>query len=102
MRKFLPSAHFEIRASRRLGLDRCEFDVLLQSGSIGIHEVFQVEERGTLWEWVVLAIEEKRGFLTLRCMNWVPESGAFIGECTSSRAMKAPERKRYAKYLQTA
>ena len=100
MTKFLPSAHFEIRASRRLGLDRCEFDVGLLAGTIRVHDVFQVTERGTLWEWVVLKIEEKTKCTTLFCMNWVPTSGAFVGEKSSTRRMKAPERKRYAKYLQ--
>ena len=102
MTRILPSAHFEIRASRRLGLDRCEFDVAVFSGTIGVHEVFQVTERGTLWEWVVLRIEEKAECITLFCMNWVPTSGAFVGEKSSTRAMKAPERKRYAKSLQAA
>ena len=102
MAKILPSAQFEIKATRRLGIDRCEFDVLLSSGEIGIHEVFQVTERGTLWEWVVLKIEKKKDFVTLVCMNWVPTSGDFVGEQTFSRVMKAPEKKRYEKYIKTA
>jgi hypothetical protein len=101
MAKVLPSAHFEIRGSRRLGLDRCEFDVVLTSGQIAAHELFQVEERGSLWEWVVLKVEDNAGITTLHCMNWVPASGAFVGEKCISRPMKAVERKRYAKYLQT-
>ena len=99
MAKVIPSARFEITGSRRLGLDRCEFDVVLTSGKVGVHELFQVEERGTLWEWVVLGTEEREGLTTLHCMNWVPVSGAFVGETCSSRPMKAVERKRYAKYL---
>lgn len=102
MAKYPPTAEFEIHASRRLGLDRCEFEVRLLSGKIGIHEVFQVTERGTLWEWIVLKAEEKQDLATLFCMNWVPTSGDFVGEKCFSRAMKADERKRYAKYLQTA
>jgi hypothetical protein len=65
MAKVMPTAHFEIRGSRRLGVDRCEFDVVLTSGQIGVHEVFQIEERGTVWEWVVLGVEEREGVTTL-------------------------------------
>jgi len=101
MAKIAPSAHFEISQSRRLGLDRCEFDVVLKSGNIGVHELFQVEERGSLWEWVILRVEVKEGITTLHCMNWVPESGAFVGEKCFCRPMKAVERKRYSKYLET-
>lgn len=99
MAKVVPSAQFQIAGSRRLGLDRCEFDVKLASGRVGVHDLFQVEERGSLWEWVVLRVMENDGVTTLHCMNWVPESGAFIGEECWSRPMKAAERKRYAKYL---
>ena len=102
MAKYPPTAHFEIIASRRLGLDRSEFDVVLGDGKIGVHEVFQVTERGTLWEWIVLKIEEKKGFITLFCLNWLPTSGDFVGEKTISRLMKAPERKRYAKHIPNA
>jgi hypothetical protein len=52
MAKVIPSAHFEIIGSRRLGLDGCEFDVVLTSGKVALHELFQVEQRGSLWEWV--------------------------------------------------
>ncbi len=99
MAKFSPSAHFEICDSRRLGLDRCEFDVVVVSGTVGVHEMFQVEERGSLWEWVILGVAEKEGLATLRCMNWVPTNGAFVGQKCFSRPMKAAERKRYTKYL---
>lgn len=99
MAKFVPNAHFKISDSRRLGLDRCEFDVVVASGKVGMHELFQVEERGSLWEWVILGIKEKDGTTSLHCMNWVPVSGAFVGQECFSRSMKAAERKRYAKYL---
>lgn len=99
MAKVSPSAHFEITGSRRSGLDRCEFDVMLTSGVVGVHDLFQLEERGSLWQWVVLRIEEKGRVTTLHCMNWVPENGAFVGEKCFTRPMKAVERKRYAKHL---
>jgi hypothetical protein len=101
MAKVKSTSHFEISDSRRLGLDRCEFDVVLTSGTIGVHDIFQVVERGSLWEWVVLKTEKKEGISTLHCMNWVPSNGAFVGEKCSSRPLKAIERKRYAKYLET-
>lgn len=101
MAKFSPSAHFEISDSKRLGLDRCEFEIVVASGKVGVHELFQVDERGSLWEWVILKIEEKEGITTLHCMNWVPTNGAFVGQKCFSRPMKAAERKRYAKYLRS-
>lgn len=99
MAKFSPNAHFEVRDSRRLGLDRCEFDVVVVSGKVCLHELFQVVERGSLWEWVILRVEEKETITTLHCMNWVPANGAFIGQKCSSRPMKAAERKRYTRYI---
>jgi len=102
MTRFPSTAHFEITASRRLGLDRCEFDVKITKGSILEGELFQITERGTVWEWVVLAIDRSKAGTKITCMNWVPENGAFVGERTFTRAMEAVERKRYAKHLENA
>ena len=103
MPKYDPQAHLEILCSRRLGLDRCEFDVELSDGSLRELDLFQITERGTLWEWVILSIsriEDSR--FTIHCMNWVGRDGVFVGEHTYSRAMKAVERKRYSKHLTNA
>jgi hypothetical protein len=102
MAKITLSAQFEIKESRRHGLERCEFDVLLISGEIQVHEVFQVEERGTLWEWVILKTSNKQSLTNLFCMNWLPSDGTFVGLKVHSRPMKAPERKRYSKHLTNA
>ena len=92
-------AKFLIKGTRRLGLDRCEFDVSRVEGSISPGEIFQLTERGTVWEFIVLEVRERRDHKTLLCMNWVPESGAFVGLGSTSRRMKAAERRRYGKYL---
>jgi len=92
-------AKFVIRETRRLGVDRCEFDVSHVEGSMNSREIFQFIERGTLWEYVILEIHQIADQVTLLCMNWVPENGAFVGISSSSRPMKAAERRRYEKYL---
>jgi hypothetical protein len=92
-------AKFLIEDTRRLGLDRSEFDVSQVEGSVSPKEIFQFTERGTLWEYVILEARQRPDYVTLSCMNWVPESGAFIGISCTSRPMKAAERRRYEKYL---
>jgi len=97
-------ADLRVISSRRLALDRSEFEVEVGRGAVGVHELFQFIERGTVWEYVILDVEPMQEFnrFRLRCMNWVPESGAFMGMTTISRPMKAAERKRYGKYLPAA
>lgn len=95
-------ATFLIKDTRRLGLDRSEFDVSLVEGGIFEGDVFQLSERGSLWEYVILEVRQGRDLITLFCMNWVPESGAFAGMSSTSRPMKAAERRRYEKYLPRA
>ena len=102
VRRYSYMAKFLVKDTRRLGLDRCEFDVAQVEGVIAEREVFQFSERGTLWEYVVLEIRRHRDHATLFCMNWVPESGAFVGLRSTSRPMKAAERRRYEKYLTRA
>ena len=92
-------AKFLIKDTRRLGLDRSNFDVSLVEGSINLGDIFQFTERGTLWEYVILEIRQHLDYTTLFCMNWVPESGAFIGISSTSRPMKAAEKRRYEKCL---
>jgi len=92
-------ATFLINGTRRLGLDRSEFDVSRVEGDFNPGDIFQFAERGTLWEYVILEVRRHLDHVTLLCMNWVPESGAFIGMRSSSRPMKAAERRLYEKYL---
>ena len=92
-------AKFVIRDTRRLGLDRSEFDVSQVEGSTNPRDIFQFSERGTLWEYVILEIHQTSDQVTLLCMNWVPENRAFVGISTSSRPMNAAERRRYEKHL---
>jgi hypothetical protein len=103
MPKYPPQARFEILASRRLGLDRCEFDVRLVEGSLRNRDLFQISERGTLWEWVILKFSRHNDDrFTILCMNWVGRDSVFVGEFATSRAMKAVECKRYKKHLKDA
>ena len=92
-------AKFLITDTRRLGLDRSAFAVSQVEGGILPGEIFQLSERGTLWEYVILEVDQHRDHATLFCLNWVPESGAFAGMSGTSRPMKAAERRRYAKHL---
>lgn len=92
-------AQMEIIGSRRIDTTACEFDVALDSGEPVVAELFSIEERGTLWEWVIRSIKERNNIVTLTCANWISESGAFVGRKVNSRPMKAVERKRYAKLL---
>lgn len=92
-------AEFTIVNSRRLGLDRCEFDVSDLTGELRPRDLFQFLERGTLWEYVILDVVATANFSTLSCITWVPSNGAFVGLKSASRPMKAIERKRYAKAL---
>ena len=95
-------AKFLINGTRRLGIDRSEFDVTQVEGHISAGEIFQLSERNSLWEYVILGIRQRRDRTTLFCMNWVPESGAFVGLSGTSRTLKAAERRRYEKYLPRA
>jgi hypothetical protein len=92
-------AEFTVVDSRRLGLDRCEFDISDVVGELRPRDLFQFLERGTLWEYVILDVVGTANVSTLHCITWVPSDGAFVGFKTSSRPMKAIERKRYAKVL---
>ncbi|MBR0643868.1 hypothetical protein [Plastoroseomonas hellenica] len=90
---------FEIVGSRRVGLESCEFDVVLQSGDVFAGEIFLIKEKGSLWEYIIISVERRVGCITLGCVTWLPASGAFVGLRGSTRAMNATDRKRYAKAL---
>lgn len=92
-------AEFTVVDSRRLGSGRCEFDISDITGEFQARHMFQFLERGTLWEYVILDFSRASNRTTLHCMTWVPCDGAFVGMKTTSRPMKAVERKRYAKVL---
>lgn len=92
-------AEFTIVASRRLGLYDCEFEIATVSGEVLRGETFEILERGTLWQWIVLGVSQGESFTTLSCITWIPESGAFVGETCHSRAMKAKDRKMFRSVL---
>jgi hypothetical protein len=92
-------AIFRIEGSRRLGLDRCEFDVGEVRGEIRPLEYFAFMERGTAWEYVILDVKGRAGGATLLGLSWIPEDGAFVGFEVTSRPMKSVQRKRWAKML---
>ncbi|MCW2349713.1 MULTISPECIES: hypothetical protein [unclassified Sphingobium] len=92
-------ATFKIIGSRRCGLEDCEFDVILEDGEIIVNEIFPIWEKGTLWEFIIRAIEHRSDSITLFCKTWLPESGAFVGLSVKTRAMNAVDRKRYASVL---
>jgi hypothetical protein len=55
---YAPRARFTVLASRRMGLDCSEFDVQLCEGNLEPFDLFNFEERGTVWEYVILAIKK--------------------------------------------
>jgi hypothetical protein len=92
-------AVFTITGSRRLGLEDCEFDVVVESGALVVRELFPIEERGSLCEFVILSIKARGDSVTLYCKPWLPESGAFVGMRAETRRLKAVDRKRYRSVL---
>jgi hypothetical protein len=92
-------AKFRIVTSRRLGLENCEFDVIYTAGTVNAGEVFEILDRGTLWEYVVMNTLQEQGLVKLECVTWVPEDGAFAGVSAESFPMKAVHKRRYAKVL---
>ena len=62
-------------------------------------DCFRFTERGTLWEYVVLTVVPCSGGITLHCLTWIPEDGAFVGISATSRPMTAAQRKMYRKVL---
>jgi hypothetical protein len=89
---------FRIVASRRLGLENCEFDVTVAEGEVLRGETFEITERGTLWQYIVTGIRPAPpDTVTLECVTWLVTDGAFVGEWCESREMKKSERKMYAK-----
>lgn len=90
---------FEIIGSRRLGLESCEFDVVVDSGDPVVGELFPIQERGSLWEFIIVGIDRGSDLVTLRCVTWLPGDGAFVGLKATTRAMTAVDKKRYAKAL---
>ena len=90
---------FKIIDSRRCGLSTCEFDIIAESGTPVVGDFFPIKERGSLWEYIVVSVEQRTDFLTLECVAWIPTDGAFVGTQVSTRAMTTADRKRWAKAL---
>jgi hypothetical protein len=93
-------ATFKIVGSRRCGLEDCEFDVVVESGALVKGELFPIEERGSLWEFLIFSIAEQPDFTTLCCKPWLARSGDFVGMQATTRPLKAVDRKRYARLLE--
>jgi len=91
---------FRIVASRKLGLENCEFDVTVREGEVLRGETFEIQERGTLWQFVVTGVTlTSSEVVTLKCVTWLVADGAFVGECCNSRAMRKSDRRMFAKVL---
>jgi hypothetical protein len=90
---------FKIVGSRRLGLSTCEFDVVVESGSLAVGDFFPIEERGSLWEYIVVSVERRTDFITLGCVAWIPMDGAFVGALVNTRAMTSADKKTWARAL---
>ena len=90
---------FKILDSRRLGLSTCEFDVVAEDGRPTVGDLFPIKEQGSLWEYIIVSVEERINFLTLGCVAWIPVDGAFVGTVASTRAMTAVDKERWAKAL---
>ncbi len=91
---------FCIVASRRLGLENCEFDVAVAEGEVVRGETFEIIERGSPWRYIVTCIRlTGSDIVTLECVTWLVTDGAFVGEWCESRAMRKSERKMFAKAL---
>jgi len=92
-------ASFTIVASRRLGLETCEFDVSSVVGELAVGELFPIVERGSLCEFIILSAQPQQGFTTLGCVTWLTQCGAFVGYTVTTRKLSAVDKKRYAKVL---
>lgn len=92
-------AEFKIIGSRRCGLEKCEFDVVIEKGEIAVNEIFPIKEKGTLWEYIIQSTEHRPDATTLYCVTWIPVDGAFVGLNAKTRKMTAVDLKRYASVL---
>ncbi|HEY8575319.1 MAG TPA: hypothetical protein VIL88_03155 [Devosia sp.] len=92
-------AQFKIIESRRLGLEECEFDVSPEAGQVISGEMFPIQERGSLWEYVVVTAQHRGEHVTLLCRPWLPGDQAFVGLSVTTRKLTAVDRKRYRKLL---
>lgn len=94
------ASKFRIVASRRLGLETCEFDVTVAEGEVLRGETFIIIDSGSPWQYIVTGIRPAGSdTVTLECVTWLVTNGAFVGEWCDSRAMSKSERKMYAKAL---
>src|SRR6266699_1050441 len=97
-------AQFTILSTRNSGAYSCEFDVQPAEGQILPGEVFEVTDRGSPFEYPILAVlPHKKGdtATTLVCLNWALPDGPLNGTVCESHAMTSAQRKRYAIKIQT-
>lgn len=93
----------EIVGSARRGLASCDFDVRIRSGGVAPREIFNIEDRGSAWEFIIVSAAELTSDITrLCCISWIPNDGAFAGKVATTRKMSVAERKRWGKLMPPA
>jgi hypothetical protein len=77
----------------------------LVEGQVIPGEIFEVIDRGSPFEYPILAVlRHRKGDreTTLVCLNWAPLDGPLNGMTCESRPMKRDQKKRYAKHTNAA
>ena len=61
----------------------------------------EVTDRGSPFEFVVLAVMPHKGNITvtLVCLNWLPPDNELVGMTVESKPMKSKQKARYSKYI---
>ncbi len=98
-------ARFTILTTRSAGVYSCEFDVQPIEGQITPGEIFEISDRGSPFEYPILAVlPHRKGdtATTLVCLNWALPDGPLNGMTCESHAMKSAQKKRYEKYIHAA
>src|SRR5262245_47572653 len=98
-------ARFTILSTRNSGAYSCEFDVQPSEGQILPGQVFEVTDRGSPFEYPILAVLPHRkgdSAVTLVCLNWALRDGPLNGRVCESHSVTSAQRKRYANQIRTA
>jgi len=98
-------ARFTILTTRSTDVYSCEFDVQPIEGQITPGEIFEISDRGSPFEFPILAVlPHRKGdtATTLVCLNWALSDASLNGMTCESHAMKSAQRKRYEKQIHAA
>jgi hypothetical protein len=92
-------AKLQIVRSKRIDLQRSEFETKPLSGNPSPHQIFEYQDEQAAWEFVIVSIAAATEGVRLCCLNWLPKDGFLEGATVETRELKARERKRYSRFL---